>query len=364
MNQTARIPWALLLLVAAGVVSNCGAYGRGFGGLDTMACPELSGNVDALHAQMSADARANIKVRAFVQAAKDLGAVSLQIEAEAAEACRRMGTDIGMSAAELAAAEGPGGQAKGACGALGARIDAILRQGVSVRVSATPPACQVSAEAEANCSGACAAQIDPGEIVAHCEPARLSGFCQGRCAGHCDGTCRGQCRGACAAVDAQGNCVGTCSGDCAGSCDATCHARCEGTWQAPRCEGYVRPPSADAECSASCRAHANVNASCTPALVRVQASQNAQIAARLVATLQANMPLLLHAEVALGRRLLADAEVVTNVGAALPRIVGQAGAHALACMGAATDVTARATFSIRVSVQASASVSGRVGASG
>src|SRR5262245_54000980 len=91
MKRTPRIPWPLMLVVLWSVASNCGAYGRGFGGLDAAACPELSGNVDALHAQMSADERANIKVRAFVQAAKDLGAVSLQIEAEAAEACRRMG---------------------------------------------------------------------------------------------------------------------------------------------------------------------------------------------------------------------------------------------------------------------------------
>jgi hypothetical protein len=354
----------MVLAVLVYVVSSCGAYGRGFGALDAAACPELGGNVDALHAQVSADERANIKVRAFVQAAKDMGAVAMQIEAEAAEACRRMGTDIGMSPSELAATSGPGGQAQGACGALGARIDVLMRQGISVRVAATPPACQMSAQAEASCAGACSAQIDPGEIVARCEPARLSGFCQGRCTGHCDGTCRGQCRGACSAVDAQGNCMGACSGDCAGSCDTTCHARCEGTWQAPRCEGVVRPPSADAECNASCRAHANVNASCTPATVRVQASQNAELAMRLMATMQANMPLLLHAEVALGRRLMADAEIVGQVGAALPRIVGQAGAHALACIGAAADVSARATMSIRVSVQASASVSGRVGASG
>ena len=87
------------------------------------------------------------------------------------------------------------------------------------------------------------------------------------------------------------------------------------------------------------------------------------MAARLAATLQANLPTLLHAEIALGRRLSADAEVVGQVGAQLPRIVGDAGAHALACIAAAADVTARASFSIRVSVQASANVSGKVGAS-
>jgi hypothetical protein len=92
-------------------------------------------------------------------------------------------------------------------------------------------------------------------------------------------------------------------------------------------------------------------------------SQNVQMAARLAATLQANLPMLLHAEVALGKRLMGDAQIVGQVGAQLPKIVGDAGAHALACIAASADVTARASVSIRVSVQASASVSGKVGAS-
>jgi hypothetical protein len=88
------------------------------------------------------------------------------------------------------------------------------------------------------------------------------------------------------------------------------------------------------------------------------------MAARLAATLQANLPQLLHAELALGRRLMQDVQVVGEVGAQLPKIIGDAGAHALACVAASADVTARASVSIRVSVQASASVSGKVGASG
>ena len=356
--------FAVLGLPVLSLISNCDAYGRGLGGLDSAACPELGGNADALRAQYTANAQANAKIRTFVQAAKDLAGVSLQIEAEATEACSRMAMDLGVPNQALAPTDEPGGRAKGACGALSAKIDAIMREGVSVRASATPPQCQANVQASANCQGACSADIDPGEIVARCEPARLSGYCQGQCTGHCDGRCSGNCNGACSAKNAQGQCVGTCSGDCDGSCDATCHARCRGTWQAPRCEGYVRPPSADAECNASCRAHANVNASCTPAVVNVQVSQNAQMAARLAATLQANLPLLLHAEVALGRRLIGDVEVVGQVGAQLPKIVGQAGAHALACIAASASATARASVSIRVSVQASASVSGKVGASG
>jgi hypothetical protein len=345
------------------VLSNCGAYGRGFGGFATAACPELGGNADALRAQYAANAQVNAKVRTFVQAAKDLGTVSGQIEAEAADACQRIAMDLGATAQELAPRDEPGGRASAACGAASARMDAILRQGISVRATATPPQCQANVQAEASCQGACTVDVDPGEIVARCDPGRLSGYCQGQCSGRCEGRCSGACNGNCSARNAKGECVGTCSGDCEGTCDATCHARCRGTWQAPKCEGYVRPPSADAECNASCRAHANVNASCSPAVVNVQVSQNAEMAVRLAATLRANLPQLLHAELALGRRLMADVQTVGQVGAQLPKIVGDAGAHALACIAASADVTARASVSIRVSVQASASVSGKVGAS-
>ena len=224
------------------VLSNCGAYGRGFGALDAAACPELGGNADALRAQYAANVRVNGKIRAFVQAAKDLGAVSLQIEAEAAEACQRMGLDLGMTVQEMASKNEPGGRASGSCAALSAKIDALFRTGISVRATATPPHCEVSAQASASCQGACDVEIDPGEIAARCDPGKLSGYCQGQCGGHCDGRCSGACNGTCSARDAKGACVGACSGDCTGACDASCHARCQGAWQAPEMRG-VRSPS-------------------------------------------------------------------------------------------------------------------------
>ncbi|WP_437836543.1 hypothetical protein [Sorangium sp. So ce1153] len=354
---------AALAVVASAAGPSCAELGH-LEGVGEAVCPELGGPGDVLGASFSADARANAKVRTFVQAAKDMAAVSAAIEAQVADACRRMGADLGIPPAQMAPRDEAGGQASGACGAVSAAIDAILRQGAGVQVAVTPPACQANAQAGARCSGACDVQLDPGQIVAQCEPARLSGYCQGRCAGRCDGRCVGQCRGQCSAYDAQGRCVGQCNGECDGGCDATCHARCEGTWQAPQCAGMVRPPSADAECEASCRAHADVYAACTPALVQVRASPGAEMAARLAATLQANLPALLHAEVALGRRLLGDAQTVVQVGAALPRIVGDAGGRALACVAGAAEASASASVRIQVSVRASASVTGRVGATG
>jgi hypothetical protein len=362
MRHTKR--WVLLPLfaVAASALANCRA-GR-LGGFANAACPYLGGQADLVNARISANARANAKIRTFLMAARDLNERSLEMEAAATQACRNMGRDLGLTDEQMAPrTNDPGAAAQAACGALALQIDGILRQGIQVQVRAVPPQCQANATAKAQCDGACNVEVDPGVIVAQCEPARLSGYCQGQCGGQCDGTCRGQCQGTCAARDSQGNCAGQCQGTCTGSCDATCHARCEGQWQAPRCEGYVQPPSADAECNASCTAHAEFNASCTPAQVTVQGLQNADMALRLAATLRANLPLLLHAELALGRRLTGSVRTVVEVGAQLPRVVGDAGAEGLACIAAASSASAQASMRINVSVQASASVTGRVGAS-
>jgi hypothetical protein len=287
-HALALAPLALGTLVFG---AGCELLGSTSGGLSGMACPELRGG-DALSAQFSVDARANGKVRAFVQAAQDLTGVSVQAEAEIAEACTRMGQDLGLPPQAMAAKNEPGGRASGACANVAARIDAILRAGAGVQVQVTPPSCQASADAGARCSASCGAQ--------------------------------GQ-----AAAGPQGAAAG-----------------------------------GDAECAASCRAHADIHASCSPALVVARPTAASADAARLAATLQANLPLLLHAQIALGKRVLADAQVVGQVGAALPKIVGQAGARALACIGAAAEATASASARLNVSVQASASVSGRVGAGG
>jgi len=54
---------------------------------------------------------------------------------------------------------------------------------------------------------------------------------------------------------------------------------------------------------------------------------------------------------------------VVNVGAQLPRVVGEAGAEGMACIAAASSASVQASMRINVSIQASASVTGRVGAS-
>lgn len=269
----------LARLLALGTLVIWAASCSLFGGsaIGTAACPALRADVDALRASYATQVQINAKIRTFVQATKDIAAVSARIEAEAAAACRRMGADLGLSPQQMAARSNrPGAQADGACQALAARIDGILQQGVVVHAVVTPPACQANAQAHAHCAGAC-------------------------------------------------------------------------------------DVNQDAECAASCKAHAEVHAGCTPAAVVVTASQGAHLAMQLVATLQANLPQLIHAQITLGRRLLREAQVVAEIGVRLPKMMGQAGAQAIACVGAAADVAAAASLRIDVSVRASASVSGRAG---
>jgi len=124
----------------------------------------------------------------------------------------------------------------------------------------------------------------------------------------------------------------------------------------------MQGPSADARCDGSCKAHANFTAQCTPAQVRVSASANTQEMAALTATLTANLPPLLTAQLAYGARIASDVDAVVRVGAELPNALGQITEHAAACVGAAANACVQAQASLRVSVSVSASVSAKAGA--
>jgi hypothetical protein len=350
------------VLGSALLLAGASCNGAGFGGLEGAACPAL-GSGDPMTMNFSADVKANGEVRAFVAATKDLMQASMQMEALATTACKNMGRDLGIADQAMAPPnDDPGASAQAACGALSAKIDTILRSGISVQVQASPPQCQADFQAKAQCDAQCNVQVDPGQIVAQCEPGRLSGYCQGRCEGTCEGRCQGTCQGQCSAVDAQGQCNGACNGTCSGGCDATCHAKCEGQWQAPKCEGSVQGPSASGDCSANCSARASLRAQCTPGQVNVNVNANAEVAMRLAATLRANLPYLIEAEFGLGKRVLGDVKVVVDIGGRLPNVIGQAGAQAVACVAAAAHASVQASARINVSVQASANVTGKVGA--
>ncbi|MEN9578261.1 MAG: hypothetical protein RJA70_1270 [Pseudomonadota bacterium] len=340
---------------------------KGMGALapfSSAACPQLESG-DPLSATYAADALVNARIAAFVAASASLHELSLEMSGTASQACASMAADLGATVPASNEGADPGSSTKASCGALAARIDQILEAGVSakVKVDAQAPRCEVDASTKAECSGKCEVELTPGEIVARCDPGKLSGRCEGTCTGRCDGTCDGACDGACSAKNASGECEGQCDGQCNGSCDATCHAGCKGEWQAPKCEAKLTPPKASADCQASCSARAEFKASCEPAKVNVEASADVEEVTKLVATLRAHLPLLLKAQIGMGKRVLGEVETVVRIGADMPNAIGEAGLQAAACVAAAAHASTQASVRIRVSVEASAKVSGKVGAS-
>jgi hypothetical protein len=126
----------------------------------------------------------------------------------------------------------------------------------------------------------------------------------------------------------------------------------------------VKPPSASADCHASCKAHAELKAQCTEASVKITASASAGEIGKLVATLEAHLPALIKAEIVYGKRLAGDISALVKVSSKLPSVMAKAGVHAAACVGASAEACVHAQASINVSVHASANVSGKAGAGG
>lgn len=349
-------------LIACGV--GMGGNGALASAVETAACPELGGG--AMKASFDANARANATIRAFVQAAGDFAKVAAEAEAEVGAACERMGADLGLAASEMAS-RGDQSRTAAACNAVSARMDAILAQGAraSLKAEVTPPKCTANASVEASCKGQCVAELDPGYVKAHCQPGHLYGRCEGSCSGSCSGTCNGTCQGQCAgSTGADGSCNGQCNGTCQGACRGDCKGSCSVEFEEPKCAVAMKGPSADARCEGNCKADANLQAQCTPARVRIEGAANAGELPKLVATLQANLPALIEAEVKYGARIAEDVKVLVQTGSELPNAFGQLSAHAGSCIAAAANATLRAQASIRVSVQASASVSAKAGAQG
>ncbi len=377
VNST-RILLGLLLSLGscdpyAGGAANAQGTGSGSGGgggaggllgaLEGAACPELAGGGSALQGKFTGKAALNVKIGAFVQAARDLVSLSAQMDAEVTSACQRMGADLGVAPAQMQATEGIAASTA-ACNAVSAQIGAALKGGVTFKASYTPPKCQVNAAAHAGCQGHCKVEVEPAEIVAKCEPGKLSGQCKGTCKGACDGTCSGTCQGECTAKDAQGRCTGQCKGTCQGSCSATCHASCEGEWRAPKCEGHVNGPKVDADCKASCDASAKITAQCTKPALDLQASANAEALGKVVATLRANLPTLITAQFKIGKEVAGDVQTLVRIGGQLRGELEGAGGKAVACVSAAATAVASASVSVNVSFKASASVSGKAGVGG
>jgi hypothetical protein len=190
--------------------------------------------------------------------------------------------------------------------------------------------CDVTAELpKISCEGSCSATCEGSCTATATAPTVV---CNGTCSGACevngqagtngtkaDGTCGGTCRGTCTATPgtAAVTCTGKCEGKCAGSCSSTggsasvkCSGKCDADFTPIECKGGTLSGgcAVDAKCEGSCNASAQAKASCSPPVVRFEASADPKVQAA-IDTLVKNLPDLLVALKARGAaftKLLAD----------------------------------------------------------
>lgn len=267
--------------------------------------------------------QANVNYGALMQAMADFSASGTSMATDVSNACQAIATDLGTDPKIVKETQADK-RANAWCQLAIAKIKEKAGQ-ASIKLAYQPPACTINASLQANCEARCSAnvacEVTPGQIIARCEPGRLSGKCDAKCeakcegsaqlAVTCDGTCQGVCEGTCAGNcdnmlgnQCNGRCDNTCNGKCRGSCDVSASAgvQCEGDCtggcsvevKAPKCKGELKPPSAecqvDANCNGSCRASASAKVDCTEPSLTITASAGIE---DVVTTLKINLPKLL-----------------------------------------------------------------------
>jgi hypothetical protein len=243
-------------------------------------------------------------------------------------------------------------------------------------VKANPPTCE-GGKMEVACKGECTAKAGAslkceGKCTAECKgscTATGGVACQGKCDGQCkgsaqggtgqgiqaDGTCNGTCEGTCEVTAPGVTCEGSCNGECSGSCTAEagatvkCDGECKADFEPLKCEGGELKGGCkvDAKCDANCNASVSAKAECTPPSITVElaGSANVDAAARLAATLKANLGVIMAFDARLegmgkfAGNFEANVKGVADIKAAcIPPVVG-AVATALQDIKAAGEAT-------------------------
>ncbi len=325
------------------------------------------------------------KLEEFFAATLAFQDAAMGIERDLVSACQVTGRALGMSDAEMSA---NGDDLEHMCSTVDTRLrsemDAVRGSGhAEFQVDSNPPHCEVSVDAYSNCMASCEATVDPGAVDLQCEGGEIRGQCDAQCTGSCavqvdaacSGTCEGSCEGTCSARNADGSCAGQCDGTCHGSCVASAQASCQGEcrggcsvqYREPYCTGTIRRPSASARCTASCDAHVEAHARCTPGETHVSMSGGLDAdgqarLARVQAAIHDGVSQILTIRTRVERLRSAGAAIVQSAPA-IPESAAAVGINAVVCATAAAGAIAGASSSVSVSFNVSVSLSASVNGS-
>ena len=281
---------------------------------------------------------------AFMGAAQDLHGVLL-------DSCQDIGRRLGVPVEQMALPTGEP-DVRTACAAASAALRAELQDlrvqaRLEVEVQATPPHCDISVNAYAQCAAQCDASVVPGQLEVQCEGGEL--------VGKCAGSCQGDCRVGGSWVAGQASCEGLCRGSCSVA------------FEEPRCTGTVRPPKVEAECNAACNARLDAEARCTPgeAHVAVRGAVESNVAervARVRGAIEGAGGGVLATRAKL-ERLVGSGKLMLRAADDVPKAVGEIGISAAACAAESAAGIINASASISVSFEASVSISGAISGS-
>jgi hypothetical protein len=397
-----------LLVALTSLSFSCAAlFGEG-GGAATGA-GGAEGQASLLGGSCSADWGEDEAARsfgAFVLATNTFIGTANDIETRLRNACRGMGSDVGMAAGELE------GNTKQVCSAVAARMKSEMRAAASARVETkvivTEPVCTVKVDEYRQCIERCEPKViregrfeyscQGGELRGGCSAScsgrcavdvqgSCQGSCEGTCSGGCSGTCNGVCDGECSARGPNGQCAGSCRGTCRGTCSAGCSGTCSGKcvvsasascsgecrggcsvqWQAPVCTGKIVPPEIRTECRDVCETVQVSRRECTPGEVKVvvdasAVAEAAERSRRVFSAVEHRLPEI-RAALRQFEALRASGEAMVRYAGYFGSIIPQIGANAFLCVAGAAAELPKAVSQVSVSFQVSVEVSASVGAS-
>jgi len=281
------------------------------------------------------------KLKAFLQATKDLEKTTEETVHVVKNSCEMIGRELGMTDADFK------GEAKDVCahvyGALRDNMKVSFKTQAALKIKYKPAVCRVNVDAEAKAAAECEGKAS----------ADVGATCTGACHGKCDGTCAGKAG------------TGGTGGECNGECKGTCHGECEG--------------HADVKASAQCRASASVKASidvkCTEPELTIEADAKATLdkskAEMVIRALKNGLPKALSVKAHL-EPLRGAVEIWAQSAKELkemgPKFINSFKDQALcisgqlaAAVGMIGKINTNISVSVDVSVSASATASGSAG---
>ncbi|MBS1121387.1 MAG: hypothetical protein H6Q90_3615 [Deltaproteobacteria bacterium] len=306
-----------------------GGLPGGGGGESGMVDPNTCGNY--------AGSEAGRRLKAFLQATKDLEAQTEETVKVVKQSCILIGNEIGMTELDYK------GETKDICATVYGRVTENLKVAfkskAALKIKYKPAVCRLSVDATAKAAAECEGKAS----------ADVGASCSGVCNGKCDGTCAGKAG------------TGGSGGECNGECKGTCHGTCEG-------HADVK---ASAQCKASAEVHASADLECTEPELDIAFDAKLVVdkakAEMTIKGLKAGLPKILSVKARLVplkhavETWASSATELSSMGiTALSSFKDQA-----TCVGgqiaAAASLISKINANVSVSVEVSASASGTVG---